>query len=207
MTTPNEYVPPTIEQWHSIVSALVSLDLAAHLEGGGAASTYVWVDLPDGRIALLGDNGDNWAANVYEDREAFEHGADFKEVETDISSREHDPAQVAEGFRQAVTDVCMAGNPALAGRCGEPLCVCNPNPPTNVFTYFEQKLKKVPYRSDGKDDLEGLKQFPLDSECGSTCMVIIDKAADLLANCDTHEHVVAPILEGVLVAVEIVCFG
>jgi hypothetical protein len=213
MTERINYEPPTFEEWNSIVQALQVWGYAAHLEGGGAGATHIWIDLPDGRVVLLGDNGDLWATNIYSSREAFESGESFTEIETDVpthfdgTDRYHDPESIADGLHRAVTDVCIAGGPALAGCCGEPDCVCNPLPATDVFGYFAQKLKKLPWRSDGKDDIEGLKQFPLDSQCGRACTAIIDKTAELLAICDPHTDIVEPIVKGAQVAVEIVCFG
>ena len=62
---------------------------------------------------------------------------------------------------------------------------------------------KVPLSKDDED----LKNFPLDTECGRICQDIIDRARDLLAICDTHPHVVVPIRNATLCAVQIVCFG
>ena len=127
------YAPPTIEEWHAIVYALQVYGYDAHLEGGGAAATCIWIDLPDGRIVLVGDNGDFWAANVYASQDAFEKGETFSEYETDVptrfdgTDRYHDPEGIADGLRRAITNVCIAGTPAVAGCCGEPGCVCAPN--------------------------------------------------------------------------------
>jgi hypothetical protein len=79
-----------------------------------------------------------------------------------------------------------------------------PPPANNVFDYFTQKLGQEPYFTP---NTIGLRDFPLESVCGKGCQQIIDKAVDLLAECDEHPEVVNSIRDGVTVAIEIVCFG
>lgn len=54
------YVHP---RWHDVIDLINARDgFKAHLEGGGAAATFIWIDLPDGRIAHYGDANDSGLA-------------------------------------------------------------------------------------------------------------------------------------------------
>src|SRR5579863_1524699 len=102
------YEPPTIEEWHEIVRALCVYGLDAHLEGGGAGATYAWINLPDGRVVLVGDQDETWCGNVYASQEAFENGEEFTTFGTDVptkfdgTDRYHDPESIAEAVFTAL---------------------------------------------------------------------------------------------------------
>jgi hypothetical protein len=102
------YEPPTIEEWHEIVRAMKYYGLDAHLEGGGAATTYVWIDRLDGRVVLVGDQDETWCGNVYASQEAFENGEEFTTFGTDVptkfdgTDRYHDPESIAEAVFTAL---------------------------------------------------------------------------------------------------------
>jgi hypothetical protein len=102
------YEPPTVEEWHEIVKAMKYYGLDTHLEGGGAAATYVWIDRLDGRVVLVGDQDETWCGNVYASQEAFENGEEFTTFGTDVptkfdgTDRFHDPESIAEAVFTAL---------------------------------------------------------------------------------------------------------
>lgn len=113
MTSPEqvEYEPPTPEEWLQIDGALSALGFNSHVEGGGAAATHIWIDLSDGAVALLGDNGDFWALNLYANVAAFENGEDFGVYETDVPTKPvdgtdhyHDPESIADAVRRVLEE-------------------------------------------------------------------------------------------------------
>ena len=128
------YEPPTIEEWHQIWLALEWYGFETELEGGGAAATFFKINLADGRALAFGDNGDYWTADVYESRTALDAcenavssvqtDVPTKQTEGDLLGRYHDPESIADGLLRAITDVCMAGAPAILGKCGDSDCVC-----------------------------------------------------------------------------------
>lgn len=80
------YVPPTIEQWYAIVDALSARGLAATLEGGGAACTFIGVNLSDGRQVAFGDMNETWSVDIYPNVEEWEMGGSPESFDTGILS-------------------------------------------------------------------------------------------------------------------------
>lgn len=123
------YNPLTPGEWWMIADEIkAETGLATEVEGGGAACAFIRVLLPDGRIILFGDVNEEWTGDVYANAEA-ESEAEMMEgcsVALDIPTSDHDSAKIARAFREAITDVCIAGNPAILGKCGEPHCICSP---------------------------------------------------------------------------------
>lgn len=65
------YQSPTIEEWHAIKDAITAkTGFPTTLEGGGAACTYIRVELPYGRLILFGDVNETWMGDVYADEDA-----------------------------------------------------------------------------------------------------------------------------------------
>jgi hypothetical protein len=102
------YEPPTVEEWHTFANALTALGFDAHLEGGGAAATYIEVSLPDGRLACYGDANEVWSIDIYSSRSAFDHGENPQQIETSVPARREstdaycDPETIAHGFKDAL---------------------------------------------------------------------------------------------------------
>jgi hypothetical protein len=99
----SRYEPPTVEEWHSIADAFTAYGMDAHLEGGGAACTYVEVNMPNGQLVTVGDNSEFWTAAVYPNRASWEAGEDpAQTVTTDVptkyegTGRHHDPETIAD---------------------------------------------------------------------------------------------------------------
>jgi hypothetical protein len=99
----SRYEPPTVEEWHSIADAFTAYGMDAHLEGGGAACTYIEVNMPDGQLVTVGDNSEFWTAAVYPNRASWEAGEDpAQTVTTDVptkyegTGRHHDPETIAD---------------------------------------------------------------------------------------------------------------
>jgi hypothetical protein len=106
----SRYEPPTVEEWHSIADAFTAYGMDAHLEGGGAACTYIEVNMPDGQLVTVGDNNTEfWTASVYPNREAWEEGNDpAQSLETDVptkyegTGRHHDPETIADAVNRVL---------------------------------------------------------------------------------------------------------
>lgn len=107
-TQPCPYTPPTLEEWETIVDAMRVYGLDASLEGGGAACTFIAINLPDGRAVAFGDNGDVWTGDVYTSRKALDEAQNaVTSIQTDVptrcdgTDRYHDPESLADAARRA----------------------------------------------------------------------------------------------------------
>ena len=107
------YQCPTVDAWLAIADAIeAKTGFATTLEGGGAACTFIRVELPNGRRILFGDVNETWMGDVYADEEA-ESMAEMLEggtVDTSIPTSDHDAERIAAAFAAAVTDMRKDGN-------------------------------------------------------------------------------------------------
>lgn len=117
----------TIKQWHDLTDAIQSqTGFATTLEGGGAACPFIRIELPDGRIVLFGDVNETWMGDLYADAEAESRAEilDGTALDTNVAVTETDAKFIANAVREQLFDVCLAGNPAILGVCGQADCIC-----------------------------------------------------------------------------------
>lgn len=127
MENTSNYTPLTVGEWWAIadeIKAYTGFDTT--LEGGGAACPFIRFVLPDGRIILFGDVNEVWTGDLYANAEdeSEPEMIEGASIDLDIPTSDHDPVKIARAFLAAVTNVCVAGNPAILGHCGNADCVC-----------------------------------------------------------------------------------
>jgi hypothetical protein len=116
----------------AICQAFASASIDAKVAGLGTHEPLaIEIELPTGAVAILGDDGETWAGQVFADRQALEtlaHGRAVL-VTTEVAVEARNPEIIAEGILEQVlgpVDVCLSGSPARGGICGDPACVCAP---------------------------------------------------------------------------------
>jgi hypothetical protein len=96
-----------------------------HIEGGGAGAAWIHVDLPNGQVVYFANSGDTWGGELFASMNTIEDANPFDTRGVEFAYDSQDFDGIAAAFREVfmVNDVCMAGSPALNGKCGESDCV------------------------------------------------------------------------------------
>ena len=101
---PYTYTPPTIEEWHAIAEAITATtEGTTTLEGGGAACTFIGVQMPDGRYIALGDMNETWGADIYDNQtDVYEGLGPDTSIDLAIPVRYVAPQAIANALQDAL---------------------------------------------------------------------------------------------------------
>lgn len=91
-----------IDGFHAIADALRQAGYKVDVEGGGAACTFLSINLPDGRVLHLGDINDTWCFDVYPDQKAVEEGENGEGQDLGVPREITEPATIVAAFQAAL---------------------------------------------------------------------------------------------------------